>query len=205
MLKILYDKGYLNIEKILVKEYKNLNLEITELAILLLLFNNEKEYFSSLFLAEKTNFSKNEIENILESLMKKNFFIIKQQKKNDKLMEILNLDNTFFQLEEFLFQKKKITKEKNENFIKETIEELEQLKGNILTNFELEIVKNWYLEKKYSHKDIQESIQKSFLFNKKSLNYIETILNQKKKSKDELLEKDFQSDEMLYKIFKKIK
>lgn len=96
MLKMLYEEGYLNIEKILIKEYKNLNLEIKELTILLLILNDEKkECFSSLNLVEKTNWSKNEIELILEKLMKKNFFDIVQQKQKDRIIEILNLENTF--------------------------------------------------------------------------------------------------------------
>ncbi|WBL31633.1 DnaD domain protein [Candidatus Phytoplasma sacchari] len=204
MLKNLYKKGYLNIEKILIKEFINLNLEINELAVLLLLFNDNQDHFSSLNLAEKTNFSKNEIEEILENLIKKNFFNIVQEQKNAKFIEKLNLDNTFIKLEKIL-NKKKIEQKETKNYnkeIKETIENLEKLKGRILTGFELEIVKNWYLSKGYSHKDIIDSIKKSSLYNKKSLNYIDYILNKKK---DLLYPKDLQTDEILYKIFKKIK
>nr|KAB8122679.1 DNA replication protein [Candidatus Phytoplasma sacchari] len=204
MLKNLYKKGYLNIEKILIKEFINLNLEINELAVLLLLFNDDQDHFSSLNLAEKTNFSKNEIEEILENLIKKNFFNIVQEQKNEKFIEKLNFDNTFIKLEKIL-NKKKIEQKETKNYnkeIKETIENLEKIKGRILTGFELEIVKNWYLSKGYSHKDIIDSIKKSSLYNKKSLNYIDYILNKKK---DLLYPKDLQTDEILYKIFKKIK
>ncbi|KAB8121706.1 MAG: DNA replication protein [Candidatus Phytoplasma cynodontis] len=203
MLKMLYEEGYLNIEKILIKEYKNLNLEIKELTILLLILNDEKkECFSSLNLVEKTNWSKNEIELILEKLMKKNFFDIVQQKQKDKIIEILNLENTFSQLENFFMKKKNIKKEIKKNYIKETIEILENLKGKNLTGFELEIIKNWYSDKKYSHKEIINSIKESFSCNKTSLNYIETILNKKQKK---IFNKNFQDDQILHKIFKKIK
>ncbi|RAM57673.1 DNA replication protein [Candidatus Phytoplasma oryzae] len=205
MLKILYEEGYLNIEKILMKEYLNLNLEIKELFILLLLFvHYYQKKFSSLEFSEKIKLSKNKIEIILEKLMKKDFFTILQKKKNDKIIEILNLDNTFFKLEKFFSQKKNIfQEEKKKKKIQETIENLEKLKGKILSGFELEIVKSWYFKKKYSHKNIQLSIKKAFLYQKSNLNYIEKILNDNQKNS--LKKYDFQTDEILHKIFKKIK
>ncbi|KXT29291.1 secA [Candidatus Phytoplasma oryzae] len=205
MLKILYEEGYLNIEKILMKEYLNLNLEIKELFILLLLFvHYYQKKFSSLEFSEKIKLSKNKIEIILEKLMKKDFFTILQKKKNDKIIEILNLDNTFFKLEKFFSQKKNIfQEEEKKKKIQETIENLEKLKGKILSGFELEIVKSWYFKKKYSHKNIQLSIKKAFLYQKSNLNYIEKILNDNQKNS--LKKYDFQTDEILHKIFKKIK
>jgi DNA replication protein len=207
MLKILYEKGYLNIEKILIKEYKNLNLEISELSILLFLFNeyHQKKIFSSLNFSQKIQISKNELEKILSELMKKNFFSLSQEKKNKKIVEILSLENTFYKLENLFLSeiKKKKEKQKTE-LIEETINKLEELKKKVLTGFELEIVKKWYLEKKYPHKNIINSIKQAFVYKKTSLYYIEKILNDKNNHVSELEKNDF-TDKMLHKIFKKIK
>ncbi|QTX02820.1 DNA replication protein [Candidatus Phytoplasma luffae] len=204
MFKNLYEQNYLNIEKILINKYKNLDLTLQELIILLFLFNSyENKNFSSLFLAEKTNLSKNEVENILEKLLKKNFFSLSEDKKNNKIIEIFDLDNTFIKLEQLYLEidKKEKTK-KNKTYITETIDEIEKLKGENLTPYELEIIKNWYLDNNFQHNDIIQTIHQASLNQKKSIHYIERILNHKKNVQ---IEKDDKADQILHKIFNKIK
>lgn len=204
MIKILYEEGFLNIEKILIHEFKKLHLEIQELSVLLCLFDSyEKKIFSSSFLATKANLSKNELESILERLRQKNFFSILQDKKDNKIIEIFNLDNTFVKIQQLYKEKKtKNTEKKQKNNISETIENLETLKGRLLTGNELEIVKSWYLEQNYTHDDITQIIIQAGLNKKDSLNYIERILSQTNHVK---IENDDKADQILHKIFKQIK
>ncbi|TVY12374.1 DnaD domain protein [Candidatus Phytoplasma pini] len=205
MIKKLYEENILNIEQILIKEYKNLNLEITELIILLFLFKNyKKKIFSSLELAEETNFSKNETEFILEKLIKKKFFSLSQKKKDDKIIEIFDLDGVFKKIEQIYLKKEhKKNQNKKNHLISETIENLEKLKEKLLLPYEYEIVKSWYKEKKYLHEDIIETIKQASFKNNYSITYIERILNQKKNNSK--IEKDDKADKILHEIFKKIR
>ncbi|WP_017192875.1 DnaD domain protein [Italian clover phyllody phytoplasma] len=204
MIKMLYEEGFLNIEKILIREFKKLHLEIQELSVLLFLFDSyEKKIFSSSFLAKKANLSKNELESILEILRQKNFFSILQDKKDNKIIEIFNLDNTFVKIQQLYKEKEaKSTEKKQKHNISETIENLETLKGRLLTGNELEIVKSWYLEQNYTHDNITQIILQASLNKKDSLNYIERILSQTNHVK---IENDDQADQILHKIFKQIK
>ncbi|WP_017193539.1 DnaD domain protein [Vaccinium witches'-broom phytoplasma] len=204
MIKMLYEEGFLNIEKILIREFKKLHLEIQELSVLLFLFDSyEKKIFSSSFLAKKANLSKNELESILERLRQKNFFSILQDKKDNKIIEIFNLDNTFVKIQQlYKEQEAKRTEKKQKHNISETIENLETLKGRLLTGNELEIVKSWYLEQNYTHENITQIIVQAGLNKKDSLNYIERILSQTNHVK---IENDDQADQILHKIFKQIK
>nr|QJI54818.1 Chromosome replication initiation protein [Candidatus Phytoplasma ulmi] len=204
MFKILYEEGYLNIEKILIHEYHKINLTFQEMMVLIYLFDcYEHKRFSSLFLAKKMNLSKNEVENILEELIQKDFFFLSQEKKNDKLIEVFNLDNTFLRLEQIYLEKDKNVQIKKQNrYISETIEQIEKLKGENLVSYELEIIKNWYLEKKYSDKDIKKSINIAYKNQKKSIYYIERILGNENNLK---IENNDKADQILHKIFNKIK
>ncbi|MBP3059340.1 DNA replication protein [Texas Phoenix palm phytoplasma] len=204
MIKILYEKGFINIEKILIKEYSKLNLNLSELNILLFLLEcYEKKTFSSLILAKKTNLSKNEIELILEKLMQKKFFSLSSKNKDNKIIETFNLDPTFEKIEKIYDKKNKIKKEKEKkNLISETIKKLENLKNKILTENELDIVKNWYSNPNYTHKEILEAIENAKIKNKESIFFIENTLNKNKIIK---LKTDEKADKILHKIFKKIK
>jgi DNA replication protein len=204
MIKILYEEGVLNIEKILIREFKKFNLDIQELSVLLCLFDYyEKKIFSSSFLAKKVNLSKNQAESILERLRKKNFFSILQDTKDNKMIEIFNLDNVFVKIQNLYKEKEKENNEKKQqNNISETIGNLENLKGRLLTGNELEIVKSWYLEQNYIHENITQIIAQAVLNKKDSLNYIERILNQTNHIK---IEDEDKADQILHKIFKQIK
>ncbi|MGI3136006.1 MAG: DnaD domain protein [Candidatus Phytoplasma vitis] len=204
MFKILYEKGYLNIEKILIREYHKMNLTFQEMMVLIYLFDcYEHKHFSSVFLAKKMNLSKNEVENILEELIQKDFFFLSQEKKDDKLIEVFNLDNTFLKLEKIYLEKdKNVLIKKQNKYISETIEQIEKLKGENLASYELEIIKNWYLEKKYSDKDIKRSINIAYTNQKKSIYYIERILGHENNLK---IENNDKADKILHKIFNKIK
>ncbi|WP_341266493.1 DnaD domain protein [Candidatus Phytoplasma fraxini] len=204
MFKILYEKGFLNIEKMLIEEYHKVNLTFQEARILILLLDClEDKNFSSLFLAKKANLSKNEIENILEELFQKEFFAFSEDKEDNKIIEVFNLDNTFHKLEQLYFKKKKNIQLKQQNkYITETIDKIEQLKGLNLSSYELEIIKSWYLDKNYSNDEIKNSINIAIANKKKSIYYIERILNHKNSLK---IEKDDKTDKILHKIFNKIK
>ncbi|MDV3205333.1 MAG: DnaD domain protein [Weeping tea tree witches'-broom phytoplasma] len=204
MIKLLYEKGVLNIEKILISEYKNINLDLSELTVLLFLFScYEQKIFSSTVLAQYMNLSKNEVESILERLIKKNFFSLLQSQKNDKMIEIFNLDGTFVQLEKVYIKKQQQAQlEKQDNSIASAIDYLEDLKGRILTSNELEIVKSWYLDPHRNHQDITQAIKQAVANNKNSIHYIDSLLNFANYNLN--THYDDEDNKMLYKFFQQI-
>nr|BAH24246.1 chromosome replication initiation protein [Korean potato witches'-broom phytoplasma] len=204
MFKILYEEGVLNIEKILLREYRKMNLTSQEVMVLIFLFEcYETKIFSSLFLAQKANLSKNEVENILEELIQKKFFVLLQDERDNKIIEVFDLNNTFKKLEQIYFEKAKNNKiQKQNKYITQTIEQIEKLKGENLASYELEIIKNWFLDKNYSFEKINKSINISVLNQKKSIYYIDRILNHENILK---IENDEKADQILHKIFNKIK
>lgn len=204
MFKILYEEGVLNIEKILLREYRKMNLTSQEVMVLIFLFERyETKIFSSLFLAQKANLSKNEVENILEELIQKKFFVLSQDERDNKIIEVFDLNNTFKKVEQIYFEKAKNNKiQKQNKYITQTIEQIEKLKGENLASYELEIIKNWFLDKNYSFEEINKSINIAVLNQKKSIYYIDRILNHKNILK---IENDEKADQILHKIFNKIK
>lgn len=204
MFKILYEEGVLNIEQILLREYRKMNLTSQEVMVLIFLFERyETKIFSSLFLAQKVNLSKNEVENILEELIQKKFFVLSQDEKDNKIIEVFDLNNTFKKLEQIYSEKAKNNQIKKQNkYITQTIEQIEKLKGENLASYELEIIKNWFLDKNYSFEEINKSINIAVLNQKKSIYYIDRILNHKNILK---IENDEKADQILHKIFNKIK
>ncbi|MGM1459017.1 MAG: DnaD domain protein, partial [Columbia Basin potato purple top phytoplasma] len=181
MFKILYEEGVLNIEKILLREYRKMNLTSQEVMVLIFLFERyETKIFSSLFLAQKANLSKNEVENILEELIQKKFFVLSQDERDNKIIEVFDLNNTFKKVEQIYFEKAKNNKiQKQNKYITQTIEQIEKLKGENLASYELEIIKNWFLDKNYSFEEINKSTNIAVLNQKKSIYYIDRILNHK--------------------------
>ncbi|MDC9031933.1 DnaD domain protein [Columbia Basin potato purple top phytoplasma] len=204
MFKILYEEGVLNIEQILLREYRKMNLTSQEVMVLIFLFERyETKIFSSLFLAQKVNLSKNEVENILEELIQKKFFVLSQDERDNKIIEVFDLNNTFKKLEQIYSEKAKNNQIKKQNkYITQTIEQIEKLKGENLASYELEIIKNWFLDKNYSFEEINKSINIAVLNQKKSIYYIDRILNHKNILK---IENDEKADQILHKIFNKIK
>ncbi|AGL90360.1 Putative DNA replication protein [Candidatus Phytoplasma australiense] len=204
MLKKLYEDGFLLIEKILIQEYQRLNLTYQELVVLMFLFDfSKKRVFSSNALAKKTGISKNEVENILETLLSKGFFELLQETKGNKIIEVFSLNLTFQKIEQIYledFSKEKEVLEKT--LIQETIDFIEQNKGQELVSYELDVIKNWYQKQEFSHKEIKEIIEEALHYKKTSVFYIDKLLHQKKIIQIEPDEKD---EKILQKLFKKVK
>nr|ATG88074.1 chromosome replication initiation protein [Alfalfa witches'-broom phytoplasma] len=204
MLKQIYEEGYLDIEKILINQYLKLNLLIKEVKLLLFLF---QQYRTPILPTEKiiqqTNFSLTEIDNILRNLIKKNFLFLYQQKINNQVQEMFDLSQTFDKIEN-LYKQLKLNKLKHKNTsnISNTISNIEKIKGDVLNSQELEIIKKWYIEFNYPQDKIIKAIQQAHIHKKKSIFYINNLLNYQNKqniSQDKNIEKN------LHKIFNKIK
>ncbi|MDO8059183.1 DnaD domain protein ['Crotalaria aegyptiaca' phytoplasma] len=204
MLKKIYEEGYLDIEKILINQYLKLNLLIKEVKLLLLLFQQyQTPILSTEKIIQQTNFSLPEIDTILRNLIKKNFLCLYQQKINNQVQEMFDLSQTFDKIEN-LYKQLKLNKLKHKNTsnISNTISNIEKIKGDVLNSQELEIIKKWYIEFNYPQEKIIKAIQQAHIHKKKSIFYINSLLNYQNKqniSQDKNIEKN------LHKIFDKIK
>ncbi|MCR3906803.1 MAG: DnaD domain protein [Tenericutes bacterium] len=203
ILKRLYEDFDLSIERILIKEYKRLNLTMQEMTVLLALFSiyKKRKTFSIASISRRVELSKDEIGSAVESLLNKNFVNITLEEKDNKEREVFDLDRTFKLIEE-LYRQDEIEKikQEEESSVYETIRLFEQGLGRSLRPFELENIRRWYEERSYSHETIKQAIDASE--DKISIKYVEKILNQ---NIPEPIEIDQDVERALDEIFKNIK
>ncbi|MBS2126455.1 DnaD domain protein ['Fragaria x ananassa' phyllody phytoplasma] len=204
MFQKLYENGFLLIEKILIQEYQKLGLTYQELTILFFLLEfSKKRVFSSNNLAKKAGISKNEVEHILEKLINKNFFELSQEPKNNKIIEVFSLKPTFKKLEQlFLEEIQKEQESLKMTFIQETIDLLEKNKGQVLVNYELDVIRGWYQNQEFHHQNIKTTIEEALEQKKTSVFYIDKLLHKKQFME---VEPDEKADRILEKLFKKVK
>jgi DNA replication protein len=203
ILKKLYEDYDLAIERILIKEYKRLKITMQEMSVLLALFSiyKKRKSFSINAISRRVEFTQNEIGSCVEGLMNKGFLTIVLEHKDGKEREVFELDPTFQKIED-LYEQDEIDKLKvlHESSISQSIKLLEQGLGRVLMSYELENVRRWYDEKKYSHERIIEAIKSSK--DKVSIKYVERLLTQ---VIPEQVEIDQDVENALDEIFKKIK
>ncbi|MDL2292477.1 DnaD domain protein [Acholeplasma sp. OttesenSCG-928-E16] len=203
IIKQLYQNYGIEIDKIILSDYKKLGLKYVEATMLLVLLSmyRKKNTFSIAMLAKKTDLKKEKVEEITYSLMKNGFMTIDlENTKDGKEREVFNIDNTFDILERFLLQQ---AKDAGNAKISQTIDLLETELNRILTDNELETLRSFYEEERYTHEDILKAINIAKDNNKLSLKIIEKILiNDAKVQKVEVDEK---TKKALDDIFKAIK
>ncbi|VEU80354.1 DnaD domain protein [Haploplasma axanthum] len=202
ILKRIYEEYNFNIEKLLIKEYKRLNLTIEELNVLIVLFALpvKKNIFSLNDISKKVDYNQNEIAKIIESLMEKNFLKIKLETSNKREREVYDLDGTFDQITK-LYEQDEINLKKEQTFsnVSETIALFEEKMGRMLKSNELDRIRIWYESFNYGHSRILSLINAS----KKNLSviYIEKLLNMNVESDIKI---DDQTEKLLDDIFKKL-
>lgn len=170
----------LKIELVLMKEYKRLGLTMKELNILLLLFDNypRKNTFSLTELTKKSDSNQNDVANIFNKLIEKEFVSLALEQKNNKTREIYILDNTYYKITNLLTDDIKLDiVNNNKNDIKKTIELLEDKLNRLLSANELDRIRVWYENLNYNHNDIIGTIKATK--NNTSIIHIEKLLANK--------------------------
>jgi len=204
ILRRLYEEYDLSIERILLKEYKRLNLTMQENTVLLALFSiyKKRKTFSIGAISKRVELTNEHIGAAVESLMAKGFVTsLLEKTKEGKHREVFNLDETFRKIEN-LYHSDSVEqiKEAAQHEVMETIQSFEQGFGRSLRPFELENIRRWYEESTYSHLDIKEAVESAQ--DRISIKYVERILNQKPMKTIEI---DQEVDAALDEIFKNIK
>lgn len=180
ILKRLFEEFDLAIERILIKEYKRLNLTMPEMSVLLALFSiyKKRKTFSLAAISRRVEYNQNDIGAYVDALIEKGFVIICLEKtKDQKEREVFDLDPTFKKIED-CYRQDEIEKNKaiHDGHVQETIRLFEQGLGRLLMPYELDNIRRWYDENMYEHEAIIKAIQQAE--GRVSIKHVERTLTQ---------------------------
>ena len=195
MLKELYQIDCLNIEKLLLTKYNELNLNEKEVIVLNLLFAQSKasQTVDLAHITKKSNFSLSEVSSIVDSLIQKGLITLEIAIIRNREKEIINIDQTFKKLEEIFDNQKQANKaEVIKNDISFIVETLEKEFGRNLSPIELNVVKEWF-SLDVSKQMILDSITEAVKCNKFNLKYIDSVLVNKIKNGNNVIQ--YEQDE----------
>lgn len=153
------------VPKLLLKNYRNLNITDTELIILIYLINSDKT-FNPKKISQDLNFKLNEIMDIINSLVEKQ--LIKIEIVNKKVREeIFNIDELYNKLS-FIIINDKIKKSTN------LFDIFEQEFGRTLSPMDYEIITDW--QKDFDDNLILLALKEAVFNNVTNLRYIDKII-----------------------------
>lgn len=206
LIKQIYEEYGLPIEKIINKEYKKLGLKIAEAMVLLALFSiyERRRTFSINAISKRVEYDKDEIAKLINSLEEKGFFsVILETTIDGKERESFSLDPAFKKINDLIL--KNYNDKKQElaaTHIGDMIILLENRLGRVLSAYEMELLRNWYLNDNLTHDKIEVTIKKEVASNRFSINHLDRVL-MATPSQD--LEVDPKTAAFLDQLYKKIK
>lgn len=162
------------IPKILLTNYKNLNIESDELIVLIYIIHlGDKIVYNPSIFTDELNLDKYKVMQILNNLFEKNLINIKVEKNEKGLSEeYIYTDILYNKLFNILLEE-----QQTENTInsKDLFSLFETELGRTLSPMELEIIKEWSNDN-YSEELIREALKEAIYNNVRSLKYIDRIL-----------------------------
>lgn len=209
MLKHLIQKGYVNVNKLLLENYHNFGLNELEFVILLKLFEmlkNNQVTISVSQLAKKTSLSVNECSNVLNSLFNRGLVNIDlETTKQGKTKESFNLDECINYFENYFVNEMK-SKEliDNEQNLKQITNLVEQTFQRGLTPLELQIIVEWS-QNGETLSNIQKALGMAISANKLSLKYVDSCLVAVKNKEASSVVIDEEKSKLLSDFYRNIK
>ncbi len=172
----IFKEGNIVVPMYLLKNYKEMKLELDEFVYLIYLFNQgEKFLFDPGLFADKLNMDLTGIMKLTSNLTDKGFIEV-EVVKNDKgyMEEYVSLDNFYNKLKIFMVDDINSSEDKkvDDSTIYETIE---KEFGRTLSSIEYEIIRGW-LEHNYSEEIIKEALKEAVLNGVSNLKYMDKIL-----------------------------
>lgn len=158
MLKRLYELGYLDLSKVILDNYKDIDINPTEAVILIKMLELDKscEPILTSSIARKTGMTTVDIQNSLVVLMEKNLYEIYLEYDKGIGQEKYNFNQLFRILEEIF--KQKITPEVDATDMKVVMDLIEgELKRNV-TPIELEMIRSWLDTDKFTVLDVKNAL-----------------------------------------------
>lgn len=209
MLKYLIQKGYVNVNKLLLENYPSFGLNELELVVLLKLFEmlkNNQVTISVAALAKKTSLSLNECSNVLNGLFNRGLVTIDlENTKQGKTKESFNLNECIKFIEGYFLNEIKVQElNENEDFIKQITNLIEQTFKRGLTPLELQIIIEW-VQTGETLENIQKALAMTVSAGKTSLKYVDSCLAAiKNKGSDDVVLDEKQS-KILDDFYRKLK
>lgn len=175
------------VPKILLNNYKKMNITDEELILIMLImsYGNQIEYNPDIFVNE-LGMDKFKAMEIIGNLIDKNILSLEMVKSGRKTEEYISLSLLYEKLLNIVIDKK----EENVNVDNSIFTVFEEEMGRLLSPMEIEQIKEWVLTYK-NEELIKAALKESVLNGASGLRYIDTILNNwnKKgyKTKDDVL------------------
>ena len=172
----IFQDGNITIPIYLLKNYKELKLDLDEFIFLMYLYNKGNNFpFNPVLFSSTLNMNSKDIMKLTGSLTDKGFMNV-EVKKNEKgfMEEVVLLDNFYHKLKTFMIEdiNQEESKKKDDSSIYETIE---KEFGRTLSAIEYEIIHSW-LEHNYSEELIREAVKEAVFNGVSNLKYIDKIL-----------------------------
>ncbi len=195
--------NYIDFQKLLIEKYVFLGLDEIDTIILIKLNNllNSDNKFSIDTICDTMKVSDEIIKDKLVSLINNQFITLKLVNKS----EIYSLDDTYKKLAILLDNEE--SKEQDIELNKEVsnvVTLLEQEFKKILSPLDLELVSKWIHEDKFTYDNIYDAVLETLKLNKKSIQYVDIILN-KNKTKENKVSDDNEIVDLFNKVYGKIK
>ena len=172
----MFKNGNIVIPMYLLKNYKELKLELEEFVFLMYLYNRGERFpFDPNLFAESLCMDLTEVMDLTSSLTDKGFVTVEVLKNEKGFMEeVVILDNFYNKLKLFMID------EINQNEKKEIenssiYEVIEKEFGRTLSSMEYEIIRAW-LENNFSEELIREAVKEAVMNGVSNLKYIDKIL-----------------------------
>lgn len=180
MLRKLFEEGYLNPFRILIKEQVRLNIspeEVIILSALLTLTEKKKNTVSIYSLSKLTTMNSAKVGEVFNQLIDNGFVHTELELKSDgKEKEVFSMEPFFNKIEALFLQdiQERDATKGNED-IAYVLNYLEKSFDKPLKPLDIEIVKEWFTES-YSRTDIEKAIKTSLDHHRKTVSYVDRVL-----------------------------
>lgn len=205
LIKQIYDEYGLPIERIINKEYKRLGLKLPESMVLLALFSiyERRRNFTIAAISRRVEYTREEIGQYILILQEKGFVKVELEvNKDGREREVFNLDPAFQKIQALIVKdyEEKKTVESAEH-IGRMMGLLEDNLGRVLSAYEMDLIRKWYLKDTLTFDDIEKEIRLAISQSKWSINQIDRILMT---DKTDTREVDPETARVVKDLFKKL-
>lgn len=191
----LIKNNLIQFDKLIIEQYYKLSIDEVDTIILIRLNDLLQKNISELNdeeIAASMKIDKNELGKRIVDLVKRGFVTLELSSVNSK--EVFSLDETYKRLALVLSNaSEKVQDNYLKTKIKETTVLLEKELKKILSPLELEMIKRWYLENKYSDEEINEAILKALKYKNRGVSYIDRLLQTTRRDLEEEVKKETNS------------
>lgn len=182
MIEKLYEEGLLDYNKLIIQNYKALELNEVDAIVLIKildLYKKNKNIRTSKIIST-TGISKKDVENSLARLIEKNIYEIYIEYKNGIGDESISLDPLFKKIADIFSDE---PNDEDESEIKLTIKLIEGELKRPLTPIEFNVISEWFSLDGYNFENIKKAVVESVKANRVTFKNIEKELLAEKKSK----------------------